>query len=82
VAYSVHFRVDLDAVPEPARGEIRRTVDQIAEALDTVPASSPFWRSARDSILQIDVLNFRVVYRIDERKHDVLVVELDEKQHD
>jgi len=80
VAFSVHFRVDLDAVPEPAREEIRRTVDAIAEALETVPPSSPFWRSTRDSVLQIDVLNFRVVYRVDERHHDLLVVELEKKR--
>ena len=76
VPFSVHFRVSLDEVPEPARQEIQRTVDAIAEALDTVPPSSPFWRSSKDSLLQIDVLNFRVVYRIDERHHDLLVVEL------
>jgi len=76
VTYSVHFRVDLAKVPDAARGEIRRTMDQIAEALGTVPASSPFWTSLKDSLLQIEVKRWRVVYRVDQGKHDIQVVEL------
>jgi hypothetical protein len=77
LGYSVHYRVKLASVPEPARDEIRRTMDQIGEALDTVPASSPFWSSTRDSVLQIDVKKWRVVYRVDPIHHDVVVVEVD-----
>jgi len=76
VTYSVHFRVDLAKVPDAARGEIRRTMDQIAEALDTVPSSSPFWTSLKDSLLQIEVKRWRVVYRVDQGLQDVQVVEL------
>jgi len=77
VSYSVHYRVKLDSVPEPARDEIRRTMDQIGEALDTVPPTSPFWTSSKDSVLQIDVKKWRVVYRVDPIHRDVVVVELD-----
>jgi hypothetical protein len=76
MAYSVHFRVDLAEIPENAREEIQRTMSDISDALATVPASSPFWISMKDSLLQIDVEGFRVVYRIDRRHHDIQVVEL------
>ena len=76
VTYSVHFRVDLAKVPASARGEIQKTMDQIAEALGTVPASSPFWASMKDSLMQIEVKRWRVVYRVDQSHQDVQVVEL------
>ncbi len=76
VTYSVHFRADLAKVPDAARGEIRRTMDQIAEALGTVSASSPFWTSLKDSLLQIEVKRWRVVYRVDQGQQDIQVVEL------
>ncbi|MFL5308939.1 MAG: hypothetical protein ACJ79H_00660 [Myxococcales bacterium] len=76
MSYSVHYRVKLDSVPEPARDEIRRTMDQIGEALDTVPPSSPFWTSTKDSVLQIDVMKWRVVYSVDPVDRDILVIEL------
>jgi hypothetical protein len=76
VSYSVHYRVKLGSVPEPARDEIRRTMDQIGEALDTMPPTSPFWASTKDSVLQIDVMKWRVVYRVDPTQHDIVVTEL------
>jgi len=76
MTYSVHFRVELAKVPGVARVEIEKTMQQIAEALDTVPASSPFWASMRDSFLQIEVKRWRVVYRVDQGHHDIQVVEL------
>jgi len=76
LSYSVHFRVDLGKVPDAALGEIRRTMDEIAEALSTVPVSSPFWTSLKDSLLQIEVMRWRVVYRVDQGLQDIQVVEL------
>ena len=76
VSYSVHYRVKLAQVPEAARDEIRRTMDQIGEALDTVPPTSPFWISTKDSVLQIDVMKWRVVYRVYPVQHDIVVTEL------
>jgi hypothetical protein len=76
VTYSVHFRVDLAKVPAATRGEIQKTMDQIAEALGTVPASSPFWTSMKDSLMQIEVKRWRVVYRVDQDHQDLQVVEL------
>jgi hypothetical protein len=76
MTYSVHFRVDLAKVPGVARGEIEKTMQQIAEALGTVPASSPFWTSMKDSLLQIEVKRWRVVYRVDPAHEDIQVVEL------
>jgi len=76
MTYSVHFRVDLAKVPGVVRVEIEKTMGQIAEALDTVPASSPFWTSMKDSLLQIEVKRWRVVYRVDQGNQDIQVVEL------
>jgi hypothetical protein len=76
VTYSVHFRVDLAKVPGVVRVEVQKTMEQIAEALGTVPASSPFWASMRDSLLQIEVKRWRVVYRVDQTHEDIQVVEL------
>jgi len=76
VSYSVHFRVELASAPEAERGEIRRTMDQVAQALDTVPVASPFWVSMKDSVMQIDVKGFRVVYRVDPIRREIVVVEL------
>jgi hypothetical protein len=76
VNYSVHYRVKLAQVPEAVRDEICRTMDQIGDALATMPPSSPFWTSTKDSVLQIDVMKWRVVYRVDPIRRDVVVTEL------
>ena len=76
VTYSVRFGVSLEAIPEGARREIDRTMRQIADVLGSVPTSSPFWGSMKDSLLQIDVEGWRVVYRIDAAAGEVRVVEL------
>lgn len=76
MAYSVKFRVDLDLVPEGARADIRRMMDEIAEAVTTIPAINPFWISMKDSLLQIDVAGWRVVYRVELREREIRVVEL------
>jgi hypothetical protein len=76
VAYVVRFNVDLDTVPDRGRQEIRRTMQQIAEAVTTVPAASPFWSSMKESLLQIDVEGWRVIYAIDPSRERIEVVEL------
>ena len=76
MTYSVHFRVELAKVPGVVRVEIQKTMEQIAEALGTVPPSSPFWTSMKDSLLQIEVKRWRVVYRVDQGHEDIQVVEL------
>ena len=76
VAYAVHFDVDLEPIPGQAGQEIRRTMQEIAEAVTTVPAASPFWSSMKESLLQIDVEGWRVVYRIDVARQQIAVVEL------
>ena len=76
VAYLVNFRVDLETIPDQARQEIRRTMHQISEAVTTVPAASPFWSSMKESLLQIDVEGWRVVYGIDVAGQQIDVVEL------
>jgi hypothetical protein len=76
VAYVVHFEVDLDTVPDQAQQEIRRTMLQIAAAVSTIPAASPFWSSMKESLLQIDVEGLRVVYGIDVAHQQIDVVEL------
>jgi len=76
VGYSVQFRVKLDAVPEGARAEIRRMMEEIAEVVMTIPAINPFWSSMKNSLLQIDVAGWRVVYRVEPRAREIRVVEL------
>jgi len=76
VDYSVRFEVDLDTIPEGVRQEIRRTMQQVADAVSTIPASSPFWSSMRHSMLQLDVKGFRVVYRVDTTAHEIRVIEV------
>ena len=77
VTYSVHFEVNLGATPDGSRQEIRRTVQQIADVVSTIPGSSPFWSSMKDSLLQVDVQGWRLVYRIlpDRREIRVIVME-------
>jgi len=77
VTYSVHFEVNLGAIPDGPRQEIRRTVEQIADVVSTIPASSPFWSSMKDSLLQVDVQGWRLVYRILPDRHEIRVVELE-----
>jgi len=76
VAYLVNFNVDLETIPDQARQEIRRTMQQISEAVTTVPTASPFWSSMKQSLLQIDVEGWRVVYGIDVAGQQIDVVEL------
>jgi hypothetical protein len=76
VAYLVNFSVDLETIPDQARQEIRRTMQQISEAVTTVPTASPFWSSMKQSLLQIDVEGWRVVYGIDVAGQQIDVVEL------
>jgi hypothetical protein len=75
MSYLVHFEIDLDAIRVDERSEVQRTMEQVAEAVSTVPDSSPFWASMSDSLLQIDVVGWRVVYRIDAIRREVRVVE-------
>ena len=76
MAYSVQYRVNLNVVAEAPRDEIRRMMDEIADVVTSIPAISPFWSSMKDSLLQIDVAGWRLVYRVEPRSHEILVVEL------
>jgi hypothetical protein len=76
VTYSLHYAVDLGALAEDARLEIERTMRQIAEVVDSVDPANPFWASMKDSLLQIDIGGFRVIYRIDPWRREIRVVEL------
>jgi len=78
VAYSVKYFVDLARLPESVSGEVRQTMEQIADAVSTVPEANPFWASMDDSVLQIDVAGFRVSYRILPRATEVRVIELEQ----
>jgi hypothetical protein len=76
VTYSVHLGVDLGGLPDDVRLEIERTMQQIAEAVTTIPPASAFWSSMKNSRLQIDVRGHRVVYRVDTADRAIFVVEL------
>jgi hypothetical protein len=77
LTYSVHYHLSLEAIPEEAQREIVRIMLQIAEVVSTVPGSSPFWSSMKDSLLKIDVDEWRVVYRIDPSRREIHIVELE-----
>ena len=77
VTYSVHFEVNLGATPDGSRQEIRRTVHQIADVVSTIPGSSPFWSSMKDSLLQVDVQGWRLVYRILPDRREIRVIEME-----
>ena len=76
MTYSFHLGVNLEGLPEDVRLEIGRTMQQIADAVTTIPPSSAFWSSMKNSLLQIDVRRYRVVYRIDTTRRVIIVVEL------
>ena len=65
MSYSVHFSIDLRAFSGGERRQVEQTMKQIAEVVASVPLSSPFWSSMKDSVLQIDVAGWRLGYRID-----------------
>jgi hypothetical protein len=73
VSYSVRFKATL---PADAAEEIERVMEQIAEAVSTISPASPFWISMDDSLLQIDVAGHRVVYRVDPKAGEIIVVEV------
>jgi hypothetical protein len=77
VTYSLHYAVDLGALTEDARLEIERTMQQIAEVVDSIAPANPFWASMKESLLQIVIGDFRVVYRIDPGRREIRVVELE-----
>jgi len=81
VDYTVRFEVDLETIPEGARQEIRRTMQQVADAVGTIPSSSPFWSSMRHSMLQLDVKGYRVVYRVDPTAREIRVIEISPIKH-
>jgi hypothetical protein len=76
VTYAVQFGVNLAAIPDEPRQEIRRTMQQIADVVSTIPPASPFWSSMKNSLLQIDVKGWRLVYRIDLVLREIRVIEL------
>jgi mRNA-degrading endonuclease RelE of RelBE toxin-antitoxin system len=80
VTYSANFLVDLGAIPEDARLEIERIMEEIAEVVSTIPPANPFWASMDDSLLQIDVAGFRVAYRIDPRRSAINVIEVEKRR--
>jgi hypothetical protein len=75
VSYSVHFTITLEAFSDGERRQIESTMQQIAEVVATVPVTSPFWASMRDSVLQIDVAGWRLGYRIERASSQIRVIE-------
>jgi hypothetical protein len=74
MSYSVHFVIELESLRADERSEVQRTMQEVAEAVGSVPPSSPFWASMNDSLLQIDVKGWRLVYRIDPLRTEIRVV--------
>lgn len=75
VSYSVIYSVDLSTVADLARVEIEKAFGQIAEAIAGIPEASPFFSSIDDSMMQIDVEGWRLVYRLDPVDRILKVIE-------
>ena len=75
VSYSVIYAINLSAIPVRARVEIEKAMGQIAEAIAGIPDTSPFFSSIDDSIMQIDVEGWRLVYRLDPVDRILKVIE-------
>lgn len=75
MSYSVQYQIDFEGIPEAARRQIEKTMQQIAEVVSTVPPSSPFWTSLKESVLQIDIEGFRIGYRVDKARRKIRVIE-------
>ena len=75
MSYSVRYQVNLEDIPEDARPEIVRTFQQISEVVGTVPLTSPFWSSMKESVLQVDVKGWRLAYRIELKGQLIRVIE-------
>lgn len=78
VSYSVQFGINLETIPEEPRSRIQKTMRQISEVVDTVSASSAFWSSMKDSVLQIEVTGWRIGYRVETASRQILVIEAEE----
>ena len=76
MAYVVYFVSDPASLPREIVGEVRATMQQVADSVGTIPLSNPFWASIRSSLLQIDVAGYRVMYRILPRSGELHIVEL------
>jgi hypothetical protein len=76
----VPVRVQLPAHPpaidDRSREEILHVLEQIASAVESIPAASVFWDSMKTSLLQIDVSGFRIVYRFGTAMPAIRVIEL------
>ena len=75
MAYSVHFVADVGTIPEAARLELHRTMQQVADAVEAIAPANAFWSSLHSSVLQIDAAGFRLVYRILLRSREIHVIE-------
>lgn len=73
--YSVRYLFPIEASGAPLES-IGRVLQDIAEAVDSVPPASPFWPSMHHSTLQIDVEGWRVLYRVAHRAREILAVEV------
>lgn len=69
------FSIDLGAVPEDARRRIEEAFQQVAEAVAGIAASSPFFASLGESVMQIDVEGWRLGYNVDPRHRQIRVIE-------
>jgi mRNA-degrading endonuclease RelE of RelBE toxin-antitoxin system len=76
VTFSIYFGKSLENLPEDTRREIHRTMEQIGEVVASIPATNPWWTSMHDSLMQIDVGRWRVVYRIDRVRREIVIVEV------
>ena len=73
--YSVHFAIRLEELPDETCAQIVQTFEQVAEAVSSVERASPFWTSIKGSVLQIDVAGWRLGYRLDQAREQIIVIE-------
>jgi hypothetical protein len=75
VSYSVTYLIDPADLGPDVRQEVEQAFHQIADAVASIPETSPFFASLKESILQIDVARWRIGYRVERRSRKIVVIE-------
>jgi len=76
---AVHFEVTLEAIPDVPRQRSTATprVRSRSPTCEHHSRASPFWSSMKESLLQVDVKGWRLVYRILPDRREIRVIELE-----
>ncbi|HYR19342.1 MAG TPA: hypothetical protein VEQ15_07600 [Myxococcales bacterium] len=71
--YAVVLAEQMAEIPADTIHQLRLSLQEIGEACEVVPPSSPFWFSVAGSDLVLDVAAWRFVYSIDRAAKKITV---------